>query len=361
MNERRITKRRKASRRKVDRIKKIVLLAVATIAFILLSLRLTNILLNTNFPSFVIWLGLLLPMIVTVILILILIQTIRKAKNESSFNFNSLSILIADSNIVSREIITAILEKTGISYDFADNSNAVISMLEGNLCKYNIIFIDSHLPETDGFQTAQSIRFIESEWAKRIPIIAMITNVSKADIDRCRSSGINDYIEKPFDPNDICNIIHKRALFFHTQEEKEKPEHGITWSEGLVLGDEQVDAQHHRMFEVLSNLVTACSEKNFIGNIKETLDFLVHYTIQHFNDEEALMLRYNFPGYKKHKLRHEQFKGTVSELVQRFEKSDSSSDLSSDLMKVVVRWLTNHIMQEDKKIVAHIRSVTIRK
>jgi len=93
------------------------------------------------------------------------------------------------------------------------------------------------------------------------------------------------------------------------------------------------------------------------GKLKDTLDFLVYYTIRHFDDEEALQLQYNYPEYSRHKQLHEDFKVTVGELVQRFEQNGSSTELSNDVNKIIVRWLINHIQHEDLKIALHIQGI----
>ena len=87
---------------------------------------------------------------------------------------------------------------------------------------------------------------------------------------------------------------------------------------------------------------------------------MVNYTVHHFYDEELLQVQYSFPDYARHKQLHDDFKKTVGELVQRFAESGSSEELSCDVNKVVVRWLTGHIRQEDKKIGEHMRRVAAR-
>lgn len=136
--------------------------------------------------------------------------------------------------------------------------------------------------------------------------------------------------------------------------------YGIAWDDRFKLGQEEVDAQHKRLFELVSELVSQCMEGINAEKLKETLDFLVSYTVQHFYDEESLQVRYNFPEYKEHKQKHEDFKNVVGELAGRFIESGSSEDLSNDVNKVVVRWLVNHIQRDDKKIGEHIRRVTSR-
>ena len=134
----------------------------------------------------------------------------------------------------------------------------------------------------------------------------------------------------------------------------------LVWSNSLRLGSEKVDAQHKHIFQLLKELVDQCVEGSSTEFLKETLDFLLEYTIQHFHDEESLQIQYNFPEYKRHKRLHEDFKTVVGVLAQRFAESGSSQELSRDINRVIVRWLINHIQQEDKKIGDHIRRATAR-
>jgi len=136
--------------------------------------------------------------------------------------------------------------------------------------------------------------------------------------------------------------------------------HGIAWDDRLKLGHKQVDEQHKRLFELVGELVDQCLNGTNVEKLKETLNFLVEYTVSHFYDEESLQVEYNFPEYIDHKRMHEAFKATVGELVQRFEENASSEELSNDVNKIVVRWLIGHIQTEDKKIGRHIRSVIAR-
>jgi len=131
----------------------------------------------------------------------------------------------------------------------------------------------------------------------------------------------------------------------------------LVWKDEFNLGHDWVDMQHHRLFELVNGLVEACADGSDIIKLKGTLDFLVNYTVQHFDDEEALQLKYNYPEYERHKRLHDDFKATVSELVEKFTLGGSSTELSGDVNRIVVRWLINHIQREDKKIGEYIRSL----
>ena len=131
---------------------------------------------------------------------------------------------------------------------------------------------------------------------------------------------------------------------------------GIAWDEDLLTGNALVDMQHQKLFERVSDLVQSCEDGSEIAKLQDTLEFLVNHTIRHFADEEALLIEHGFPCYEEHKAMHEEFKESVDSLVLRFKDSGSSAELSGDVNKTVVRWLVNHIKNEDKKISEYIRS-----
>jgi len=132
--------------------------------------------------------------------------------------------------------------------------------------------------------------------------------------------------------------------------------YGVAWSEKYELGNEQVDSQHRRLFELVSDLIEVCMCGYENDKLQETLDFLVDYTIKHFNDEEALQVQYNYPEYENHKKMHEGFKTMVGGLVREFSETGSSDELSKNVNKIIVRWLINHIQREDKKIGEYINN-----
>jgi len=132
---------------------------------------------------------------------------------------------------------------------------------------------------------------------------------------------------------------------------------GFIWDESYIIGNEQVDAQHHQLFDLVNSLVNSRDESNNYKKLKSALDFLVNYAVRHFDDEETLQIECNFPGYEDHKKMHDDFKVTVVDLVKRFEETGSSSKLKNDIQTIVVKWLVNHILYEDKKIGVHLQSL----
>ena len=135
---------------------------------------------------------------------------------------------------------------------------------------------------------------------------------------------------------------------------------GIAWSRDFETGNEAIDEQHKQLFKLTSDLADAAHFAS--DSLEETLDFLVAYTVKHFADEEALQVKYIYPGYNHHKELHDKFKETVGDLVTRFKEGGDSAEenaksLSAKVNSVIVRWLIQHIQKEDAKIGAHIRKV----
>ena len=130
----------------------------------------------------------------------------------------------------------------------------------------------------------------------------------------------------------------------------------IQWNDNLKLGNETVDAQHRKLFELASELVSCLDGKCDLPMLYKALDFLIDYTVQHFNEEEALQIMYKYPDYNNHKKLHEDFRIGVGELIGNFRKSGSMAALSASIRLFIVDWLVHHIQIEDQKLGAYMRS-----
>jgi len=285
---------------------------------------------------------------------------IKSKITRRRYDFKNHTLLIAEDVEINREIISTILEETGISIDYAENGRIAVSMFRENPEKYSLILMDVNMPEMDGYEATRQIRALDLIQAKDIPIIAMTANVFKEDVEKCLESGMNDHTGKPIDTSAILGMLKK---YINNPEETRKMKNmhdlrqGIAWNENLLTGNAIVDMQHQKIFERVSDLVQSCEDGSDIVKLQDTLAFLVNHTVRHFADEEALMLEYGYPNYGNHKGIHDEFKESVNGLVQRFKDSGSSAELSGDVNKTVARWLINHIQNEDKKISDYIRAI----
>jgi len=281
--------------------------------------------------------------------------------SKRRYDFSMYTLLAAEDIEINREIMSSILEETGILIDYAENGKAAVSRFRNDPEKYDLILMDVNMPVMGGYEATQAIRALDIEYAKSIPIVAMTASVFKEDIEKCLSSGMNDHTGKPIDADAILGMLNK---YLTNPEEKRKLknvhelEHGIAWDDSLLTGNAMVDMRHQRIFERLSDIVHSCEDGSETAKLDDTLSFLVNHAIRHFTDEEALLLEYGYPDYEAHKQEHNDFKETVGELMQRFEQNGASEELSMDVNKIIVRWLIYHVQHEDKKFSEYIRNTS---
>jgi signal transduction histidine kinase/CheY-like chemotaxis protein len=122
-------------------------------------------------------------------------------------SFKGCTVLLAEDVEINREIVQSLLEPTGLTIECAGNGVEAVRMFKENPKKYQMIFMDVHMPEMDGYQATRCIRALEIPEAKIIPIVAMTANVFREDIERCLQSGMNDHIGKPIDFDEVLEVL----------------------------------------------------------------------------------------------------------------------------------------------------------
>lgn len=75
--------------------------------------------------------------------------------------------------------------------------------------EYQVILMDIRMPVMDGYQASRSIRNVNREDAKTIPIIAMTANAYEEDVKRVLAEGMNDHLSKPIEPELLYRTIAK--------------------------------------------------------------------------------------------------------------------------------------------------------
>ena len=115
-------------------------------------------------------------------------------------------ILIADDNELNREVVKAVLEPLAMTFDEAKNGLEAVNM--AGSVKYDLIFMDSHMPVMSGEEATKTIRSGSSS-NRYIPIIALTTDAVSGVKERLISSGMTDYIVKPIDIAVIFDVIRK--------------------------------------------------------------------------------------------------------------------------------------------------------
>jgi CheY-like chemotaxis protein len=125
-----------------------------------------------------------------------------------------LSILLAEDNTFNQKLAMHLLEKMGYRADIAANGLEAIQAL--NRQHYDVILMDVQMPEMDGLEASRQIC---AQWPanQRPRIIAMTANAMQGDREMCLAAGMDDYISKPIQPNDLATALSQAWL--KTQEE----------------------------------------------------------------------------------------------------------------------------------------------
>ena len=116
-------------------------------------------------------------------------------------------VLVVDDEPVNREVAQLQLEAAGIVVDTAaDGAEAVTMVRQG---AYAAIFMDMQMPNVNGLEATRQIRELPGH--RQTPIIAMTANAFAEDKARCIEAGMNDFLIKPFSPDQLFAIL-LRAL-----------------------------------------------------------------------------------------------------------------------------------------------------
>ncbi len=142
-------------------------------------------------------------------------QAIRHKTRTGEIRFDSgmgqrhpLRLLIAEDNTVNQQVAIRLLERLGYRADIAGNGREALHALQRQA--YDVILMDVHMPEMDGLETTRLIRLEWSE-AERPRIVAMTANAMASDRDRCLSAGMDDYIAKPINLNELIRVLESSS------------------------------------------------------------------------------------------------------------------------------------------------------
>ncbi len=185
------------------------------------------------------------------------------------------SILLAEDNLINQQVALKMLENFGYRTRTAETGKEALALLEEQ--DFDLVLMDIQMPEMDGYEATRHIRAAACGEAKQhVPIVAMTANAMKGDRENCLKAGMNDYIAKPVDPEDLRKKLDRwtsdvagTAQVAHTashttgEDNGERPFH-MEKALRRAMGD--------RRF--LHELVTAFMDQlpGHLSDIKEALD-----------------------------------------------------------------------------------------
>src|SRR5207237_5754140 len=126
--------------------------------------------------------------------------------HPSSF---SLSILVAEDNDFNARLLEQLLVRRGHRVQLASDGQKALSLAEEGA--FDLLLLDVHMPELDGFQVIQAIRERERSTGGHLPVIALTARSRKEDRERCLAAGMDDFLAKPVGAADLWAAIDRVA------------------------------------------------------------------------------------------------------------------------------------------------------
>jgi PAS domain S-box-containing protein len=131
-----------------------------------------------------------------------------------------LRILAAEDNDFNRDLLEHVLARLGLAAAMATNGREALALLERE--PFDLLLLDVHMPELDGFQVVGTIREREGTAGGHLPVIALTARSRKEDRERCLRAGMDEYLAKPFTAADLWAAMNRV----------------LRWDEGRRMRDE---------------------------------------------------------------------------------------------------------------------------
>ena len=132
----------------------------------------------------------------------------NEALEERTADLRGRRVLLAEDVAVNAEIMMMVLTMREMEVDLAENGLVAVNLFERHEPGYyDAILMDMRMPEMDGLEATRTIRSLQREDAKTIPIIALTANVFDEDVQRSMQAGLNAHLSKPVEPEILFETL----------------------------------------------------------------------------------------------------------------------------------------------------------
>ncbi|MDO9594409.1 MAG: response regulator, partial [Lutibacter sp.] len=215
-----------------------------------------------------------------------------------------IKVLVVEDIALNQLLMKTLLDDFGFECEIASNGKIAIEKLQNN--SYDVILMDLQMPEMDGFEATDYIR---NTLKLNIPIIALTANVTTADLEKCKTVGMNDYVSKPIEEK----ILYKKIVDLVNKPIPEKPNEvnenltSIEKSEQLKCTDlsylkQRTKSNQELMMEMISlyleqtppilfAMKQSVTDKNWPSLYKEVHKLIPSFSIMGINPDFEIMAK----------------------------------------------------------------------
>lgn len=129
-----------------------------------------------------------------------------QASGSDQSDRTSVRILMAEDNLINQRVGKLILQKAGYAIDLV--SDGIEALEAHRKAAYDLILMDCQMPAMDGFEATRQIRALD---ARQPVIVAVTANALVGERERCLAAGMDDYLSKPFQADQLISIVAKWA------------------------------------------------------------------------------------------------------------------------------------------------------
>lgn len=116
-------------------------------------------------------------------------------------------ILVVEDVAMNRELVAAVLRNAGFTVDAVGDGAAALAAVQRT--RYDVVLMDVEMPGMDGLEAARAIRALSDPTTAQTPIVALTAVIAPADAERCYAAGMNAYIAKPLDREELLTTLRR--------------------------------------------------------------------------------------------------------------------------------------------------------
>lgn len=267
-------------------------------------------------------------------------QPAQAIQSLDTAKLRDLKLLLVEDNPSNRIVATTFLDKVGIQVDAVEHGKLAIEAVQKK--KYDIVLMDLQMPVMDGCEATKIIRALGEEF-EQLPIIALTADVVQGVKDRVYECGMNDYLSKPFDPDELHYKIALNLNLIHPDEVPDSRED----SDDIVTLYELIDKYNddvkfvtnlldslRKSFQMLSEQVTNSADQKNIYELRR----LTHKLLPSIRMVENHALHEQLTGLKSALDQENADELEVNQYLEAIQESSSKSieyinDLFADIQK----------------------------
>lgn len=193
-------------------------------------------------------------------------KTPKKSMQKSALNkritegrsLKGVKVLYVDDISANQFLLKELTSDWKLELDIASSGKEALEMIRAK--PYDLVLMDIYMPEIDGYETTRQIRAMEEEYYEYLPIIAVSASVSDMAKSKCLEKGMNDYINKPIDPDQLYQTIAQYSGKHLRKKDYVKSSFSTSIQSDNIIDFGFLDKLYKSNNEEYAKLLTLCKE-----------------------------------------------------------------------------------------------------